>query len=1133
MTTGKVPKKVKPQSSMIPIEQVTSVENAPSASFPIVGIGSSAGGLEALEEFFRACPADSGMAFVLIPHLAPNHQSFLTEILQRTTTMPVVEAIDQAVIVPNYVYIVPPNREMSILRGVLQLSVPEQPSGQRMLIDAFLRSLAEDQAENAIGIILSGTATDGTLGLRAILGAGGLCLVQEPSTAKYDGMPQSAIAAGYATHILPVENMPAMLLELTRQSAFRQQESDILPAAALSGLNQILLQVRKSTGHDFSLYKKNTIGRRIERRMAQHNIEDMMVYARFLKEHPTEVQMLFKELLINVTSFFRDPEAFVALKQEILPQLLANKPEDYVFRVWVAGCASGEEAYSIAILLREYMDETHMEFRIQIYATDLDDDAIAAARSGSYPPNIAQDVTPERLRHFFIKDDAGYKVKKNLREMVVFAVQNVIKDPSFTRLDLLSCRNLMIYLEPEQQDRLISNFHYALKPGGVLFLSSSESITNSPDLFSALNRKWKFYRANPTVATPHILLFGHSPLMDTTSQESGNITMNKTKTSNIADLSNRVLLQSYAPASVTTDSTGNILYVHGDTSKYLRSPPGPVTTNVVEMAREGLQLELRIAFLGAVANAAPTLSREVLVKTNGGFSMVSFSVRPLPALYPDAQAGENLLLVSFQDIADSGKSAARRGRSKRIKDPAEAGSVEYLERELASAKESLQATIEGQQATNEELKSSNEELQSTNEELQSANEELETSKEELQSLNEETVTVNAELNAKIEQLSSMQNDMKNLFDNINVGTLFLDHQLIIRRYTRAALKIYPLIASDVGRSLRDIKSNLESENLLDDLQTVLDTLIPSEREVRAIDGAWYLARIQPYRTLDNVIEGAVLTFSEVTDFKVASEAVKSSKIQLVTAKEMVHLGSWELDIPQGEAIALATACTHWSSEMFKLFGIPSDDKPLSLQKVLSMLSSKDRERILAAIHTTLATQSPYDIEYQVIRPDGSKIDVRSRAMPIVDAKGQVIRLVGTTLDITENRTAKQLKFDIVQLVRQLAEGIVNTVSEPLIVFDGDLQVVSANHSFYQHFQVTAEETIGHKIYDLGNGQWNTPVLKNLIDNILLQDQSIDGYVIEHDFPNISPRRMVLNARRIVTALENTELIFLAMVSVEM
>jgi two-component system CheB/CheR fusion protein len=1010
----------------------------PPPAFPIVGIGASAGGLEAFDAFFRACPVDTGMAFVLVPHLDPGHVSLLTEILQRATAMPVLEALDQIAVEPNHVYVIPPNREMAILNGVLQLSVPELVRGQRMPIDGFLRSLADDQAERAIGIILSGTATDGTLGLRAILGGGGVCMVQEPSTAKYDGMPSSAINAGYATHILAVEQMPAMLVEVTRQSVYRQRVPPVAPEKTLTGINQILLQLRSATGHDFSLYKKSTIGRRIQRRMAQHAIEDEAVYARFLKGNPAEIQLLFRELLINVTSFFRDPEAFVALKDTILPALLKGKPAGYDFRVWVAGCASGEEAYSIAMVLMELQDEIKArheqelrELNIQIYATDLDDDAIATARAGRYPPNIAQDVTPERLRRFFTKDQGdqgGYKVKKDIRDMVVFAVQNVIKDPPFTKLDLLSCRNLMIYLETELQNRLIPNFHYALRPDGVLFLSTSESITSRPDLFVALDRKWKFYRASHPHTATHLKAnvdmawathggnsAGTRGTAARLTEEVATGKLNTGRAGNVAALSTHALLQTYAPASVTTDSRGNILYVHGDTGRYLRPAPGPVSNNVVEMAREGLQLDLRLAINHAASVAEPTLNKEVSVKTNGGFSTVRFSVRALPR----DKSGEPLLLVSFEDGTGAGKpadqaklAAVKPGRGKRstaahATQTPEAARIEELERELAYARENLQATSEEQQASNEELKSTNEELQSTNEELQSSNEELETSKEELQSLNEETITVNSELNAKIDQLTSIQNDMKNLLDSIGTGTLFLDHKLVIRRYTPAAVKVYRLIGSDVGRPLSDIKSNLDGADLQTDLQSVLDTLIPIEREVRSTDGAWYLARIQPYRTLDNVIEGVVLTFTPVTEFKLASEAA---------------------------------------------------------------------QRATAELATTLQAST--------------------------------------------------------QLARELAEGIVNTVVEPLIVLDGGLQVISASRSFYEHFQVAAGQTVDRKIYDLGNGQWDIPALRELLENILPQNQVMDGYVVEHNFPGLGPRRMVLNARRIVTALGNTELILLAMADIE-
>ena len=986
------------------------------ASFPIVGIGASAGGLEAFERFFRACPADTGMAFVLISHLSPNHESLLTEILQRATAMPVVQAVDQTRVEPNRVYVIPPNREMDILNRVLHLSIPGQMHGQRMPINVFLRSLAADQADKAIGIVLSGTASDGTLGLRDILSAGGICMAQEPATAKYDGMPQSAIAAGCVTHILPVERMPEKLQELVRQLPLRQRVSAILSEETLSDINQVLLQVRMSTGHDFSLYKKSTISRRIERRMATHNIMSAAVYARYLKENHAEVQALFHDLLINVTSFFRDPEAFVALKKTILPLLLAGKPEGYTFRVWVAGCASGEEAYSIAMVLLELMDEmkaTHeQELNIQIFATDLDDNAIDEARVGRYSANIAADVTPERLRRFFTKDQGNhrcYKVKKVIRDMVVFAVHDVIKDPPFTKLDLLSCRNLMIYLELELQNRLLPLFHYALKPNGVLFLSASESMTNNTERFSALDRKWKFYRANHTDAAKFPGIGGQrvraEGIDERRTAAAKVIGRQKADSANsVGELSHRALLQAYAPASVTTDASGNILFVHGDTGRYLRPAPGPVNNNVINMAREGLQLDLRAAIINAANKAAPTLDRVISMQTDGDPTSVSFSVRQLSGQHAAAgtETGEPLLLVSFQEVAGSGqpvhKPAAKQGRGKGLgkqsPSSAEAVRITELEHELAYARESLQATIEEQQVTNEELKSTNEELQSTNEELQSSIEELETSAEELQSVNEETVTVNSELNARVEQLSGMQNDIKNLLDSVNTATLFLDHQLRIRRYTPEAVNLYHLISTDVGRPLIDITSKIEEVDLIPALQSVLETLIPSEREVRTIDGAWYLARIQPYRTLDNVIAGVVLSCTNVTDFKLVN-----------------------------------------------------------------------------------------------------------------------------------------IKLGVAEEARSLAEGIVNTVAEPLIVLNSDLQVVSASRTFYAHFQVKADETVGRKIYGLGNGQWDIPALRQLLEDILPHKKVMEGYVVEHDFPGIGHHRMVLNARRISITTARSELILLAMVEI--
>lgn len=946
------------------------------AKLPIVGIGASAGGLEALEQFFRHTPTDIGMAFVVVQHLSPTHESMLTEILQRTTTMSVIEAQDKMQVHANTVYIIPPNRDMAILHGMLLLSIPDKPHAQNLPIDYFLHSLAEDQGENAMGIILSGTGSDGTLGLRAIVGAGGISLVQDPTTAKYDGMPSSAIKAGYVNHILLVEKMPDIIISSARKRGFTQ---DVPPApAVVSSVLRILMHIRSVTGQDFSQYKKSTIGRRIEKRMAQHNIEDSEVYLRYLKENLTEVHTLFKELLINVTSFFRDSAAFDLLKKEILPRLLRDKTDDYVFRVWVAGCATGEEAYSIAILLRELMDESHQEFKVQIYSTDLDANVIAFARAGIYPSNIVQDVSAERLSRFFVKEEAGYRIKKEIREMVVFAVHNVIKDPPFTRLDLLSCRNLMIYLETELQNRLIPIFHYALKFGSVLFLSPSESTGNHTELFTSLNRKWKFYLSTNSASSSRILMTSPMTWAKGSSDKAPEVMMKKIKEPNLTELARRLLIQFFAPASVITDPKGELIYVHGDTGKYLRPGPGQASLNVIEMAREGLEIQLRTAIHAAGDQNMPTLNREVLVKMNGDFTTVSLSVRPLPSL----DADESLLLVSFQDVPSTPVKSKRKSTIK----PIELGRIEVLERELAYSKENLQAIIEEQNSSNEELKSTNEELQSTNEELQSANEELETSKEEMQSVNEELITVNAELQSKIEQLAGMQNDMKNLLDSTNIGTIFLDGDMVIRRFTNEATNIYRLVASDVGRPLADIKTNLDGEELLIKAQSVLETLASFETEVHSLNGKWYLMRIQPYRTLDNIIEGVVLTFTDISK-RVAAES-------------------------------------------------------------------------------------------------------------------------------------------IMQVARELAENIVDTVRDPLIVMDDSLKVISANHAFYKYFKVKEEDTIGQKIYNLGNKQWDIPSLRKLLEVILPRNRTVEGYIVELNFPKIGHKKIMLNARRIFGDTQQPSLILL-------
>ncbi|MFH0966437.1 MAG: chemotaxis protein CheB [Methanobacteriota archaeon] len=855
---------------------------------PIVGIGASAGGLEAFEQFFRVIPVNSGIAFIIISHLDPHHTSMLADILGRVTKMPVLEAQDAMEVLANHVYTIPPNREMTIFHRKIQLTVPDNSLGDRMKIDLFFRSLAEELGARAIGIVFSGTGTDGTLGLRAISGSGGISFVQDPVTAKYDGMPKSAINSGCATFILPVEQMPEQVIASVKNLFGDMSTDPLTPRVTFDSdktgaISRILRIIRSKTGHDFLQYKKSTIHRRISRRMAVHAIQDPATYARYLEEHPGEVKTLFRELLINVTSFFRDPEAFEVLKKDVLPDLIRNKDEFEPFRVWVPACATGEEAYSLAIIIRELFDELGLDEKVQIYSTDIVEDVIAVARRGFYPPNIVSDVSSDRLKKFFVREENGFQVNKSIREMVVFATQNVIKDPPFTKLDLLSCRNLLIYLETDLQSSLIPIFHYSLKPKGILFLSPAESIGVFPDLFRQINQKWKIYEAsgnksnlNEIMKTP-ISWSNTSPAVETP-----DFTHQHADTQ-MVELMRRALLQVYAPPSVVTDDAGNLLYVHGDTGKFLRPAPGQASFSVNEMAREGLQPDLKTAIFTASTQKKTVACKNLQVKTNGGFEKVDLEVRPI--ISSDSIQGG--LIISFlmpdshilHEIGDKNRKIRR--------SEAKPGRIEDLQQELQYTKENLHATVEEMQAANEELKSTNEELQSTNEELQSTNEELETSKEELQStneeletskeelqsLNEEVMTVNSELQAKILQYTDVQNDMKNLLSSTGIGTIFLDIDLVIRRFTPEAAKIYKLIVSDVGRPLSDIKSMIVQDDLLENARIVLDSLIPQEKEIQTIEKLSYLVRILPYRTLDNVIDGVVLTFTDYSYRKTAEDEV--------------------------------------------------------------------------------------------------------------------------------------------------------------------------------------------------------------------------------------------------------------------
>ena len=840
--------------------------------FPVVGIGASAGGLDALQELFKSMPDRTGMGFIVVSHLDPSHVSLLPELLQKNTKLQVCQVTNNMQVKSDCVYIIPPNKSMKIVEGMLLLTKFTQPRASSLPIDIFLRSLADDQGPNAIAIILSGTGTDGTLGLRAIKGELGMGMVQNEESAKYDGMPRSAINTGLADYILSPKKMPDQLIKYAKHSGFKKVVLEPKIDAKISdALHSIFAILRLRTNHDFSLYKKNTISRRIERRMNVHQIDKISGYLRYLRENEHEVDILFKELLIGVTNFFRNPEAFGALENQLL-ELLKNKHDEYMVRAWVPGCSTGEEAYSIAILLHEVKQKFNKNFSVQVFGTDIDEESITSARAGLYPASIATDLDEERLKRYFTREDDGqYRIRKMIREMVVFAPQNLIKDPPFTKLDILSCRNLLIYLGAELQKKLFPVFHYSLKPNGILFLGSSETIGQSSELFSAIDKKWKMFVRKPlTVASRGMLSLPTHHTAD--SEEVINIDSSK-KTDEVStyQLIETILQQSNTPPSVIIDNAGDVVYIHGRTGRYLEPPEGRINTNITEMARPGLKSALVTGIHKVNLHKQEVITSDLSVPYNGGEPIVmDLLLKPII----DQSTMRNLIMVQFQELTSHKKSAKfpstpEKRRSKKTADE--------FEKELQYTKENLQTTIEELETSNEELKSTNEELQSTNEELQSTNEEMETSKEELQSLNEESITVNAELQSRIDELSQANDDMKNLLDSTDIATIFLDEALCLRRFTPCSKGIVPLTATDIGRPISHFTNNLIDMDLAKYGEMVLDDLAIRVVEAKSKDGSFYQMRVRPYRTVNNVIDGVVITFHDITEAHQSEDVLKASE----------------------------------------------------------------------------------------------------------------------------------------------------------------------------------------------------------------------------------------------------------------
>ena len=958
------------------------IDRGEKAKCPIVGVGASAGGLVALQGLFSGLKANMHAAFVVIQHRSGEHSSVMKSLLEKNTPFEVTDIEDGTEVDPGTIYLAPAGQDVYMADGALQLQEAHRHSSVHLPIDTFLRSLAQDEAEKAICIILSGTGSDGTSGVKEIKGAGGMTMVQDPGQAKYDGMPQSAIDTGMVDFILPVEQMGERLSGYLDHPYVQRRATPDMEHALEEQLRKIFLLIRNETGNDFSHYKRSTIRRRIARRLAVHQIETLRDYIKLLHDDKDEVHNLAREMLITVTNFFRDREAFDALQKTVIEPLVEEKNPDEPIRIWVSGCATGEEAYSIAILVQEAMERAGKHHHVQVFATDLDDDAIGTARRGQYPKSIAADIAPNRLRRFFSEENRHYKVKGSIRDMLVFARHNITKDAPFSCVDLVSCRNLLIYLDGTLQQKLIPLFHYTLAPGGWLFLGESESIGSFSDLFAPADGKYKIFRRKPgdgSYEQPDEV--GYSPSHER-QREERQIPRGREKLGKLAE---RVILRDYSLPCVLVDQKFNIVYFSGDVTPYLTYPTGRPTWNLMHLARPELHYKLNALLKRAFHERHTVVEEDVQIRINDRLMAAEITVRPVH----EPGIGDNLMLVVFK--ADPQEPKRERGEAATADVPEDEkdARIRELQQEVQATKEYLQTTIEELETSNEELKSSNEELQSTNEELQSTNEELDTSREELQSTNEELRTVNSEHQEKIEELCQAYNDLNNLLGATEVATIFLDRELCVRRFTPSARRLFRLMDRDIDRPIGDIASSIQQEALESEVQTVLNDLKSIEKEVHAQgqkDGC-YRMRISPYRTDENVIDGVVITFEDIDEYK-------------------------------------------------KVIG----------------------------------------------------------------------RLEGT---------------------KAFIEAIVETVREPLLVLDGELRVQEANAAFYRDFQVKPEQTVGVLVYDLGNGQWDIPALRELLEKIVPENKKFEDFRMEHEFPKLGRRTMLLNARQTVHEGEATGRILLA------
>lgn len=948
--------------------------------FPVVGIGASAGGLEALEGFFTHMPSDSNVACVVIQHLDPKHKSLMPSILAKYTEMKIQEAEDGVTVEPNSIYLTPPSKNVVILNGMLYLMEPEKTTTINLPINHFFRSLSNDRAEKAICIILSGTGTDGTLGVKEIKSAGGMAMVQDVRQAKFDGMPLSAIKTDLIDYILPVEKMPEALLNYIEHPFIADADNaDISKLQFQKHLNRIFVLIRAQTGHDFSNYKQNTIQRRIERRLAVHQIENITDFIKYLQQTPEEIEKLFREMLISVTNFFRDSELFDVMKKKVLPNLFESITDDSPLRVWVPGCATGEEAYSIAILLVEIMKEKQSLFPVQIFATDIDDAAIETARQGIYPDSIAADVSAERLKKFFIKEDKKYRIKKQIRGMVVFATQSLIKDPPFSKLHLVSCRNLLIYMDQVLQRKILPLFHYTLNKDGVLILGPSESIGEFTDLFKPVDNKWRIFQRKRSDRRKDLEVTNNLYYLESDKRP---IKGHKSivKDIGIRELAHKYILDEYNPTFLILDEKLDIIYFSGETEKYLLPPAGEASFNILNMAREGIRLKISSAISEAKKRKKTVTVNDLPVKYVNTYWLIDLVIRPIDRKHELPP----LFMVIFKEKEPINETLEKRNQHPRKK--SENKRIAELEEDLKATKEYLQTAIEDMEALNEDQRSINEEMQSTYEQLQSSNEELETSKEELQSTNEELTTVNSELQNKIDELSHVNNDINNLLANTEIGTIFLDTDLRIKRYTPEMTKIFNLIDTDINRPISDITANFEYADLFDDAKEVLTTLVRKEIEIKNKKNIWFSVRMSPYRTTENVITGVVITFVDITKIKEADD-IKRLAAVVNDSNDAITL----LDL-KGDILA-------WNKGAVKMYGY-SEAEALKMN-ISSLVPDKNKNEMLELIEQIRTGKDILSYVSKRKTKDGMIKKIWLTITKLTNSNGEINSIATTERDMSE------------------------------------------------------------------------------------------------------------------------------------